>query len=289
MRVADSSLSRGLTVVAALALCAVSGCSGAAPGPAASPPGEGSAARPLVALLDEDADIDPIVQRARGIEVKRCMGASGFPDYTPPAEPPVVKNDQRSVVGLGSATLDTDAADAPPPSGTDVPERERRALEGSGRLVEVTGSGGQVVGFPTDGCGATAELALFGGVEGRKQRTLALMALKQAEDVAGREALADARVVEKLGAWKKCMSAKGHEANTPADLSTQLPRGVAWQNWPAAQDDVACKEQSGLMSTALTVMAEKERAALAANPGMTTTWRDTQAQVIARAKKIVAS
>ncbi|MDO5627314.1 MAG: hypothetical protein Q4G43_03230 [Mobilicoccus sp.] len=229
------------------------------------------------------------MDQARLKAVSECMMRAGFPDYRAPE--PLSSHwadDGASLPEFGDGTLDPEGAPGAPPDQTPPPSpAEQEALDGSGTLIEVTSADGQVASTGKDGCWAEGDLAVLGGEEGYRERTLTLMALRNLQVEAEQRFMEDSSVQETRRAWSDCMGSRGWKVASSSELASLQPIGTEWSQWAGAQDGVACTADVNAIATLMPIMVEKERAVLAEQPGVGTAWQETQARIIANAKAVL--
>jgi hypothetical protein len=199
--------------------------------------------------------------------IAACMGDEGFDyDVTPwedvVTQPPAYLSPDElrdggyryDWAGAAASFLALNGPDGPPEPTAGMSEDEAAAytsaLGGTGRAVMLDDPAGGAVGYPADGCGAEAQIELYGSVANdiRFERALdELSTPGTAEELQTMDALR-----EPLAAWQACMRRAGHDVPPTADY------GATWLQ----QVGVAALSEQGEGQAVVTadVIADVERA-----------------------------
>ncbi|MFI8533630.1 hypothetical protein ACIGMX_25725 [Streptomyces aquilus] len=266
----------------ALTACSPGGGTGTPRAGGATPSGTGAPAWPAAVpasglakglVLPMEAYMEPyadtvVIDRAVDRLTTQCMKRYGYA-YTPPARgmtPPPSSDDSNMPRRYGITDEDLaarfgyflgDLNQTPPPAPKLTPA-ETAVL--TGRLAIARGAkkapariGGRSI--PQDGCLGEATRRIGPRIDESLPSKLDYESLRRSQS--------DPRVLAVIGAWSRCMKAKGYTVDSPlnaANLTPDTHDGQAGQaDITTALTDIKCKRQTGLVKTWFTVESAIQR------------------------------
>ncbi|MDX3229192.1 hypothetical protein [Streptomyces sp. ME19-01-6] len=264
-----------LVLVTTLAAGVLTGCSrGTAPPPEPPPSlAELKARLPLYRFLYALTADDVRVSEARQRLIAACMDRHGF-RYTPPPAPRTSDHATSYPAPFG-----LEPADLVPPAVPEEPRGEAyvRALYGDpDKRISATDRTLRVT-RPATGCQADAEERLLS--DGRVRWLTLRLRLDDGEKQS-RGAIGQSVEFRAVGdRWQRCMRQAGFDDSDPVALQRDLPAEADARTGPRARADLRCKESTGYLTTAYTVLGAAQRAWLTEHPTVERDWtalRDRQ-------------
>ncbi|MFD5098263.1 hypothetical protein [Streptomyces albidochromogenes] len=223
---------------------------------------------------------EALIDRAERLLVKECMERAGFRYWITGATSATERKAQGYVLddigwaktyGYGGRLMRKAEAvrrNGPNASYANALRQEERiryrtALDGepSSGTLSVALPGGGMIQTPRESCHTRAKEQLYGDFESwfRAEKVATNLTPLYVSDI-----LKDKRFVRALETWSGCMSEKGHDYRTPAEIRVNLPmltRGLSDTAAHAAEvrlavDEVTCAKMTSLPDTARAIEDE---------------------------------
>lgn len=201
---------------------------------------------------------------------------------TPPSGP----YDYMGFVGLTSLNeaedeLERPAQDSPLSSGAAA------AMGGSGKHLDVIVDGKFVSSMSVDGCVATSNAALSGGLDSYKADRELIARLYVGLGEASAKASSSSTVATAQKEWSACMANKGFAYASPPEVANARNPKVPLKEWKDAEADLECKATTGFLEKASAAMAAAEQAYVDAHPGIVTQWKDLMDKRYQRVRNVL--